>query len=178
MAGVKTLEEAYEFVVEAGICTLFSEGAEGVASLWEAVDLPHRSGGKTKWGARIEAIWAWKNELPATYPDDIFYGKIPGGLAALMSMEYLRSTHYPAFHRPVKERSELARHVYDIARLSPATTAELRREAMDLRGCSKGRFEAALKELQVTLNLARSNDPAARQDTWLPFAELYPGFED
>jgi hypothetical protein len=39
----------------------------------------------------------------ATYPEEIFYGKIPGGRAALMSMDYLRVEHYPKHHRPLRD---------------------------------------------------------------------------
>ncbi len=173
MGNVKTLEEAYEFVQSVNICTIFSGKAKGVPSLWDAVDLPDRAGGNTKWGARVEAIWRWKNELPETYPDDIFYGKIPGGHAVLMAMDYLREVHYPAHHKPIEECGELARQVYDIVRLNPDTTGALRREAMDLYGCSKSRFDTALKQLQITLNVVRSNDPELKNDTWLPFSEIY-----
>lgn len=113
MPNVKTLEEAFEFVESVGICTIFSEKAKGVPSLWDAVDLPERSAGRTKWGAKVEAVWAWKNELPEMYPDDIYYGKIPGGHATLMTMQ------------------------------------------------------------QVTLNIARSNEPGLSSDTWIPFSEVY-----
>ncbi len=173
MANVKTLEEAFEFVESVGICTIFSDKAKGIPSLWDAVDLPERKGGRTKWGAKIEAVWAWKNELPETYPDDIFYGKIQGGHAALMTLAYLRDTHYAAAHKPVVECSELAQHVYEIARLNPNTTGELRKEAIALHGCTKSRFDTALKQLQVTLNLVRSNEPGLANDTWVPFSEVY-----
>jgi hypothetical protein len=43
--------------------------------------------GERGWGEKVMAIWRWKNELPAIYPEEIFYGKIPTGHAALMSMD-------------------------------------------------------------------------------------------
>lgn len=178
MRQIRTLEDAYEFVQEIGICTLFSGKSKGIVSLWGAVDLPENGGGKTKWGARVEAIWAWKNELPEVYPDEVYYGKIPGGHAALMSMRYLRETHYPNCHKPVAECSELARHVYEIIRLNPSETSEARAEAMEVRHCSKSRFDSALKELQITLNVVRSNEPGSRRDSWLPFREVYLEFCD
>lgn len=177
MRGVRTLEEALEFVEGVGICTIFSNKAAGIPSLWDAVDLPEDRGA-TKWGAKIEAIWAWKNELPTTYPDDVFYGKITGGHAALMSMAYLRNTHYPKYHRPVSTCSDLTRHVFEIVRLNSSETAEIRVEAMESLGCSKSRFETALKQLQITLNIARSNEPSSKRDSWLPFLEMYPELED
>jgi hypothetical protein len=109
MKKIRTLEEAYDYVQTVNICTLFGRKSESVPALWDAVDLPATGGGATKWGARVEAIRAWKNELPATYPDAIFYGKISGGHAVLMSMNHLRERHYPQCHRPVAACRELAR---------------------------------------------------------------------
>lgn len=60
---VGTLEEALEYVQSVGVCTLFSGKAKGVPALWDVVDLPEEGGGRTNWGAKVEAIWAWKNEL-------------------------------------------------------------------------------------------------------------------
>lgn len=178
MAGVRTLEEALEFVQSAGICTIFSGKVAGIQSLWDAVDLPDRKEGRTKWGAKVEAVWAWKNELPETYPDDVFYGKVPGGHAALMTIERLRETHYWENHKPVEQCPELARQIYDLIRINPNTTGELRKEAMGLYGCTKSRFDTALKQLQVSLNIARSNEPGLTQDTWIPFRELYLDIAD
>lgn len=176
MAAVRTLEDAYDFVQEVGICTLFSGKAGELPALSDAVDLPD-SDGRTRWGQKVEAIWAWKNELPTLYPEDVYYGKIKGGHAVLMSMDYLRKKHFPKWFKPVSQCGELARKVYQIVRLSPGTTAEVRSEAMALHGCSKGRFETALKELQVTLNIVRLNEPNLRNDTWVPFCEVYEWFE-
>lgn len=175
---VTTIEEAYDFVQEVGICTIFSGKMAGVRSLWDVVDLPDRSGGRTKWGARVEAVWAWKTELPTFYPDDIFYGKIKGGHAALMSMGYFRETHYPLNKRPVAECKPLAQQVFDVVRLGSGTSAEIRREAMERFGCTKGRFDTALKELQVSLNIVRLNEPDLTNDTWVPFGEVYGEFEE
>ncbi len=173
MAGVTTIEEAYDFIQKEGICTIFSESVPGVKSFWEAVDLPDRTGGRTKWGARMEAVWEWKIELPTLYPDDIYYGKIKGGHAALMSMRYFKEVHYPSNARPVSSCKPLAQKVFEIVRLSPGTTAEIRREAMERFGCTKSRFETALKELQVSLNIVRLNEPDLKNDTWVPFDEVY-----
>lgn len=177
MAVVTTIEEAYDFVLKVGVCTVFSGKVPGVQSFWDVVDLPERSGGRTQWGARIEAVWEWKVELPTLYPDDIFYGKVKGGIAALMSMRYLREIHYPQTVRPVSSCKPLAQQVFEIIRLSPGTTAEVRREAIERFGCSKGRFDTALKELQVSLNIVRLNEPGLRNDTWIPFGEVYGDFD-
>jgi len=171
-----TLEGARDFVLRVRVCTLFSNKVEGLPAFWDYVDLPAEGGGRTKWGARLEAIWDWKNELPEAYPDDVFYGKIPGGLAVLMAMDHLREVHYPQHHRPASECSELARTIYEIVRLDPGETAEVREAAMERTLCSKSRFDTAIKQLQVTLNIVR--DPAAgiERDRWLPFREAYPDF--
>jgi len=176
MPKIKTIEDAFDYVQDVGLCTLFSDKIPGIPSLWDQVDLPDRKGGRTKWGEKVEAIWAWKNELPGYYPDDIFYGKIRGGHAALMSMCYLRDTHYPQCHKAIEECSELAQQVFELIRLNPDTTGNLRKEAIELHGCTKSRFDTALKQLQVTLNVARSNDPDLENDTWVAFTELYLDF--
>jgi hypothetical protein len=37
----------------------------------------------------------------------------------------------------------------------------------------KSRFERALQELQVTLNIARRNSLTDKKDTWVPFSEQH-----
>ncbi len=171
-----TLEGALEFVQEVKTCTLFSNRVEGLPAFWDYVDLPESGGGRTKWGARLEAIWAWKNELPATYPDEVFYGKISGGLAVLMAMDHLREAHYPTAHKPVSDCRDLAQKVFEIIRLDPAETAEIRAIAINRHSCSKSQFETALKQLQVTLNIARDPEIGTGKDRWLPFREVYTDF--
>ncbi|MCH6257945.1 hypothetical protein MLD52_15405 [Puniceicoccaceae bacterium K14] len=175
---IKTLEDAYEFVSREGICTLFSSKLSEVKSLWDNIDLPEEGGGRTKWGARVEAVWLWKNELPEVYPDDMFYGKIKGGLAVLMSMDYLRTIHYPKEKKAIEACSQLAQNVYEVLRLDAWETGPLRKEVIALHGCSKSQFDSALKQLQISLNIARSNEPGLKNDVWLPFSELYLGFEE
>lgn len=171
---IKTREQAFAYLQEVGICTLFSSKIATLPALWDVVDLPHRSGGDSKWGARIEAIWRWKNELPAAYPDAVFYGKIKGGLAVLMSMDHLREVHYPAAHRPVSACSDLAQKIYELIRLDPGETPELRAAAVERYRCTKSRFDTALKQLQITLNITRSNDPRDENDRWVAWSEQYP----
>jgi hypothetical protein len=55
-------------------------------------------------------------------------------------------------------------------RNEPWETTDLRREIMDAHGCSKSQFDTALKNLQISLNVVRSNDPAIERDTWLPIS--------
>ena len=88
--GVCTLKQARTYILQVGICGIFSDARVGMPNLWDVVDLPDRQPGQKGWGQKVIAIWRWKNELPAIYPEEIFYGKIPTGHAALMSMDYLR----------------------------------------------------------------------------------------
>lgn len=170
---VKTFQQARQFVRREKICTLFKGDFPDVVSFWDAIDLPEDSGGETKWGARVEAVWAWKNALPEKYPDEIFYGKIKGGHAALMSIDYLRDTHFTAAHKPVMQCTPIAQHVFQLIRTAPGTTAELRKQTIADLGCSKSQFDTALKQLQITLNIARLNTPSTTSDTWVPFSEMY-----
>ncbi|HBE70553.1 MAG TPA: hypothetical protein DDW52_20600 [Planctomycetaceae bacterium] len=170
---VRTLSQALKYVEKVKICTVMSSKSAELASLWDAVDLPDDEG-ETKWGRRVEAIWRWKNELPHKYPDRIFYGKLPGGLAALMTIAYLRDTHYPSHHQSVEACRPLAQDVFTlIRRSSGATTAAIRREAIELYGCTKSQFDTALKQLQTTLNVARVNSAPMEPDAWVPFTEMY-----
>lgn len=170
---VRTLEQAKAFVLRAGICGIFSDANGKMPCLWDVVDLPGRKPGEKGWGEKITAIWSWKNELPAAYPKKIFYGKIKGGLAVLMNMDYLREEHYPKHHRPLRECGALARKLYDIIRLDPIVTGRLREEMNMTRRPERNQFERALQELQVTLNIARRNSADDENDTWVPFAEQY-----
>jgi hypothetical protein len=170
---VRTLNQAKAFVVKAGICGIFSDARGEMPCLWDVVDLPGRKPGKKGWGEKITAIWNWKNELPAMYPKMIFYGKIRGGLAVLMSMDHLREEHYPKHYRPLKDCSALARKLYEIIRMDPITTGSLREEMNMARRPERNRFDRALQELQVTLNIARRNSANDEKDTWVPFTEQY-----
>ncbi len=168
---IRTLEDARAFVLEVKICTILPSDKTDLTSLYEHVDLPEKQPGETGWGARMEAVWPWKNQLPAHYPDEIYYGKIKGGFAVLMEMNYLAATHFPAARQPVESLSRLAQQIYEKIRIEPRTTTALRQEMIGEVGCSKSRFDTALKKLQISLNIVR--EPAAEQDTWLPFSELY-----
>ena len=170
---VRTLGQAHKFVLRSGMCGIFSNGKGEMPSLWKVVDLPERQPGEKGWGQKISAIWTWKNELPATYPDEIFYGKIKGGLAVLMSMSYLREKHYPAHHRPLAQCTPIAQKIFGVIRLDPMTTGELRQELEMTGRPDKNRFDRALQELQVTLNVARRNSLEDENDTWVPFSEQY-----
>jgi len=169
---VRTLEQAAAYVRQAGICGIFSDGKAGLPSLWDIVDLPGRQPGEKGWGEKITSIWHWKNKLPALHPDEIFYGKIPGGYAVLMTLEHL-SIHYQATHRPIRACSPLAQKLYAAIQLDPVTTGALRKEMEMTRRPERTRFDQALQELQITLNIVRRNDPSDKNDTWVPFSEQY-----
>jgi len=172
---IRTLTQARAFVLRAGICGIFSDAKGTMPCLWNSVDLPERRPGETGWGQKVMAIWRWKNELPAKYPREVFYGKIKGGLAVLMSIEYLRNEHYPKHHRPLRDCSPLGRQLYDVIRLDPIVTGALREE-MSIAGPSeRNKFDRALQELQTTLNIVRRNSALDEKDTWVPFSEQYLG---
>lgn len=171
-ASVRTLSQARAFVKKRGLVGIFSNGEGSMPSLWDAVDLPGRQPGEKGWGQKISAIWAWKNELPARWPEEIFYGKIPGGLAVLMTLERLE-THYRQHHVSLRECSAPAQKIAARLRLDPLTSSELRRELGLAHKSEKARFDRALQELQVTLNIARRNSLTDKNDTWVPFREQY-----
>ncbi len=170
---VKTIEQARDFVLEVRLCSVFSDRSGKLPSLWDVVDYPEKQPGESGWGQKVSAVWTWKNELPARFPDDVFYGKIKGGRAVLMAVAYLRETHYPATHVPIENCSPLAQELYRAIRLDAMRTAELRESVGMAEKSVRNRFERALVELQVTLNIARLNDPDADGDTWVPFSEQY-----
>jgi len=171
-ASIRTLSQARAFVRKAGLVGIFSTSDGAMPSLWDVVDLPGRQPGEKGWGQKVSAIWTWKNELPARWPEEIFYGKIPGGLAVLMSTPRLEA-HYRDHHVPLRECGALARKIAARLRLDPLTTPELRRELGMTLKPEKIRFDRALQELQVTLNIARRNSLTDKNDTWVPFREQH-----
>src|ERR1700730_2812947 len=145
VAAVRTLKQARTYILQVGLCGIFSDAGVGMPNLWEVVDLPERQPGEKGWGQKVIAVWQWKNELPASYPEEIFYGKIPGGRAALMTIDYLRTEHFPKHHRTIQECSPLAGNIYKIIRFDPMTTGSLRKELnMTLRP-ERTKFDRALQ---------------------------------
>jgi hypothetical protein len=173
VAAVRTLKQARTYILQVGMCGIFSDAGVGMPNLWEVVDLPDRQPGEKGWGQKVIAIWQWKNELPAAYPAEIFYGKIPAGRAVLMSMDYLRREHYLKHHRPLRECSSLAQKIYERLKLDPLTTGWLRQELHMTQRPERNRFERALLELQITLNIARRNSLEDENDTWVLFSDQY-----
>jgi hypothetical protein len=171
---VKTFEEARLLIRELKICTIFDSSNTELPSLWEHVDLPEKQKGEKGWGQKVTAVWNWKNRLPAEFPDEIFYGKIKGGLAVLMTMDYLRDFHFVSAYRCIDDLNRLSAYIFEKIRNEPWETTGLRNEVIEEYGCSKSQFDTALKNLQISLNIVRSNDPEIERDTWLTFQELYP----
>ena len=105
---IKTFEEARLLIRELKICTIFESSKTELPSLWEHIDLPEKQKGEEGWGQKVSAAWDWKNRLPAEFPNEIFYGKIKGGFAVLMTMNYLRDFHFAWSYRSIDELNPLA----------------------------------------------------------------------
>ena len=110
---VKTIAQAHLIVEKVKVCTIFPSDKVGHTSLWEHVDLPDKQAGETGGGQKMGAVWTWKTRLPAEYPTDIFYGKIKGGLAVLMDMDYMADTHFPQAYKHVGSLNRLAQYIND-----------------------------------------------------------------
>jgi len=171
---IKTFEDACEFILENKVCTVFGSKNSPYPSLWDNTDLPEEKPVGGGWSPKVSAVWKWKTEIPQTFPDEVFYGKAPGGDAVLMEMEYFRTVHYPKHRQPVAELDPLSQAIYQFIREEPAYTGDLRRRAISELGCTKSRFDTALQKLQISLNIVRSNDPKVENDLWLSFDEVYP----
>ena len=170
---MKTFEEAYRFVLKEKICSVFGSKGSPHPSLWDNTDLSEAKPKAGGWSPKVTAVWDWKTRIPQTYPEKIFYGKIPGGDAVLMEMKYFRKKHYPATFQPVCELKPLAQDVYNLIRLEPNFTGPLRKRAVAELGCTKSQFDTALKHLQISLNIVRSNDPIHQNDFWLTMREVH-----
>ncbi|MGL1893467.1 MAG: hypothetical protein OCD02_17655 [Spirochaetaceae bacterium] len=170
---ITTCKEASELIKELKICTIFENSKMALPSLWEYVDLLDKQEGEKGWGQKVTAVWDWKNRLPAEFPSEIFYGKIKGGVAVLMTIEYLSDVHFVSAYRNVETLNSLSQFICEMIRNEPFDTTTLRHEVMDEFGCTKSQFDTALKNLQISLNIVRSNDPGIERDTWLAFREQY-----
>jgi hypothetical protein len=170
---IKTFDEAYQFVLEQKVCTVFGSQGSPYPSLWDNTGLSESKPKAGGWSPKVVAVWDWKTRIPQTYPETVFYGKVPGGDAVLMEMNHLRNVHYPQAFTPVGELEPLAQEVYEMIRLEPAYTGALRKRAIERLACTKSQFETALKKLQISLNIVRSNDPKLKNDFWLPMREVH-----
>ncbi|TWT97153.1 AlkZ-related protein [Neorhodopirellula pilleata] len=170
---IKTFEEAFQFVIEHKVCTVFGSKGSPHPSLWDNTALSEKKPKAGGWSPKIMAVWDWKTRIPQTYPEAVFYGKIKGGDAALIEMQFFRETHYPASYQPVTELDELAQQVYEFIRLEPNFTGPLRKRSIERLTCTKSQFDTALKKLQISLNIVRSNDPSLENDFWLTMREVH-----
>ena len=59
VAVVRTLKQARTYVLQVGICGIFSDAGVGMPNLWDVVDVPDRQPGEKGWGQKILAIWRW-----------------------------------------------------------------------------------------------------------------------
>ncbi len=170
---IKTFEQAYEFVIEQRICTVFGSKGSELASLWDNTNLSEKKPKAGGWSPKVTAVWDWKTRIPQTYPDTVFYGKVKGGDAVLMEMEYFRDEHFAGAFVPVIELDTLSQEVYEMIRLEPAYTGPLRKKAIAELGTTKSRFDTAMKKLQISMNIVRSNDTHHENDFWLPMREVH-----
>ncbi len=170
---IRTFEEAYQFVLEQKVCTVFGSKGSPHPSLWDNTGLSENKPKAGGWSPKVMAVWDWKTRLPQTYPETLFYGKVQGGDAVLMEMEHFRDVHYPLAFQPVGELDSLSQGVYELIRLEPSFTGPLRKRAVLQLACTKSQFDTALRKLQVSLNIVRSNDSKHKNDFWLTMREVY-----
>jgi hypothetical protein len=173
VASVRTIEEAREFVLKVGACGILRD-SKGGYSLWDAIDAPDKMPGESGWGEKMGYVWSWKNELPAKYPTEIFYGKRKSG-AVLCSMEVLREMYHQN-HRPISELTDTAQRLFRIIEQAPVNNKELKQLTHMSGKDSKNAFDKAMLELQLTFNIVRVNEPDVEGDTWTPFVKQYEGF--
>jgi hypothetical protein len=171
---VQTIEEAREFVLKVGVCGVLHDKS-GAPNLYDAVDAPEKQPGDSGWGDKMGKVWSWKNELPARYPDEIFYGKRKGGGAILCSMAHLKQL-YADQHKPLEALSETARKLYEYIEQNPLNNSELKQLSGMSGKASKSAYDRALLELQVAFQIVRVNQTDVEGDTWTPFALQYPDF--
>lgn len=169
---VRTLEETRDFVLKVGIAEVVHNPKGKLPTLWDA--LAFDGSGPDAWGEKLAQVWALRERLVATYPEQVFSGKLRGGRVVLMSMERLKQ-EYARYHRPIEACSELAQQLYAIIAEGPIASLPLRRAAGLVTRNDRTRFERALQELQSTFNIVRS--PAADSpDLWVLFQQQYPRF--
>lgn len=170
---LKTFEEAYQFVLERKVCTILGSKNSPYPSLWDHTGLSESKPKSGGWSPKVKAVWDWKTRIPQTYPDQVFYGKVTGGAAVLMEMEHFCAVHFPDAFQPVEQLGTLAQAIYEFIRLEPNYTGPLRKRTIASMACTKSQFDTALKHLQVSLNVVRSNDPKRENDFWLPMREVH-----
>lgn len=171
---VQTIQEARQFVLGVGVCGILHDKS-GAPNLYDAVDAPEKQPGDSGWGDKMGKVWSWKNELPARYPDEIYYGKRKGGGAILCSMDYLKGL-YVEQHKMLEALSETARKLFGYIEQNPVNNSELKQLSGMTGKASKSAYDKALLELQVAFQIVRVNQIDTDGDTWTPFAAQYPRF--
>ncbi len=170
---IKSFEEAYRYVLKHQVVTVFGSKKSPYPSLWDNTGLSESKPKAGGWSPKVMAVWDWKTRIPQTYPESVFYGKVLGGDAVLMEMQHFRTVYYPEAFQSVDELDSLPQKVYDLIRLEPSFTGPLRKLSIEKLGCTKSQFDTALKQLQVSLNIVRSNDPKLKNDFWLTMREVH-----
>ena len=171
---IKTFEQAYQFVIDNRVCTVFGSKNSPYPSLWDNTALSEKKPKDGGWSPKVVAVWDWKTRIPQTYPDKIFYGKVKGGDAVLMEMEFFESEHFPAAYQPVSKLEMLPQQIYRMISTEPDYTGPLRKRSIEKFQCTKSQFDTALKKLQISLNVVRSMDTAHENDFWIPLGDVYP----
>jgi endonuclease VIII len=167
---VHSLDEARDLVQKVGVAGIIHDPKGKLPTLWDA--LAFTGTGPDAWGEKLAQVWALRQQLVATYPDQMFSGKIRGGRMVLMSMQKLRE-QYARDHHPLEECSELAQQLFAIIAQGPIATLPLRQAAGLVTRKDRTRFERALQELQTTFNIARTSTTDSG-DVWVPFLQQYP----
>ena len=169
-ATIKTFEDARAFVLRVGLCYIFSDPKGKTPSLWDAVDAPDKQSGEGGWGDKMGKVWGWKDDLPYTYPTEIFYGKLRGGRAFLSSFAVLRDL-YAANHKRHLDLSAEAKRLYEIVERDGRVGNPYLRTTAGMGGKeSKSRYERALTELQVAFYIVRIIDKVNETWYWQTFA--------
>ena len=70
---IKTFDEAYQFVLEHKVCTVFGSKSSPYPSLWDNTGLSEKKPKAGGWSPKVVAVWDWKTRIPQTYPDSVFY---------------------------------------------------------------------------------------------------------
>lgn len=170
---LRTFEDAFQFVCDRKVCTVFGSDGSPYPSLWEHTDLSEAKPKTGGWSPKVMAVWDWKTRIPQTYPESVFYGKVAGGDAVLMEMQHFRTEHFPQAFRSVSSLDSISQAIYECVRLEPSYTGPLRKKVMQRVECTKSQFDTALKKLQISLNIVRSNDPQLKNDFWIPMREIH-----
>ncbi len=170
---LKTFDDAYRFVLEQKVCTVFGSKGSPYPSLWDNSGLSEAKPKAGGWSAKVMAVWDWKTRIPQTYPDEVFYGKVTGGDAVLIEMQHFRKEHFRQFYKPADQLGPLEQQIFEMICFEQGYTGEIRKRAMSRFDCAKSQFDTALKKLQISLNIVRSNDPRHKNDFWLSMREVH-----